>query len=118
MFEDLKQNVSQLKPGESSPDFTNECLSMLSDLMLAQSQYLFYKLASDKGQSAEMLSKISQQISIYFDRAYEKSQMNMALKKFDNGRFAGVLEYHREYFKASAWLVLGIDRFKKAKEEG
>ena len=44
--------------------------------------------------------------------------MNNALKKFDNGRFAGVLEYHREYFKASAWMVLGIDRFKKAKEEG
>lgn len=36
VFEDLKQNVSQLKPGESSPDFTNESLAMLSDLMLAQ----------------------------------------------------------------------------------
>lgn len=48
VFEDLKQQVTQLKPGECSPDFTNECLSMLSNLMLAQAQYLFYKLATEK----------------------------------------------------------------------
>jgi hypothetical protein len=36
VFEDLKTNVAQLKPGESSPDFTNESLTMLSNLMLAQ----------------------------------------------------------------------------------
>ena len=35
IFEDLKQNVSQLKPGETSPDFTSESLEMLSNLMLA-----------------------------------------------------------------------------------
>ena len=35
IFEDLKQNVSQLKPGETSPDFTAESLDMLSNLMLA-----------------------------------------------------------------------------------
>ena len=63
VFEDMKQQVAQLKPGESSPDFTSESLSMLSNLMLAQAQYLFYKLATDKNQSAEMLSKIALQIS-------------------------------------------------------
>ena len=35
VFEDLKTQVAQLKPGECSPDFTNEGLSMLSNLMLA-----------------------------------------------------------------------------------
>lgn len=35
IFEDLKQAVAQLKPGETTPDFTNECLTMLSNLMLA-----------------------------------------------------------------------------------
>lgn len=59
VFEDLKQNVAQLKPGESSPDFTNESLSMLSSLMLAQAQYLFYKLATEKKSSADVLSKIA-----------------------------------------------------------
>lgn len=44
--------------------------------MLAQSQYLFYKLATDKKQSAMVLSKVSLQISIYFSKAYEKSQQN------------------------------------------
>jgi len=29
-----------------------------------------------------------------------------------------IIYYHRKYFEASAWSVLAIDRFKKAKEEG
>ena len=29
-----------------------------------------------------------------------------------------ILEYHAKYFEASAWLVLGINRFKVAKETG
>ena len=60
IFEDLVQNVSQLKPGETGPDFTKESLSMLSNLMLAQAQYLFYKLATEKKQSADILSKTAQ----------------------------------------------------------
>lgn len=36
IFENLKENVSQLKPGETSPDFTSEGLDMLANLMLAQ----------------------------------------------------------------------------------
>ena len=35
VFEDLKANVSQLKPGETGPDFTAESLACLSSLMLA-----------------------------------------------------------------------------------
>ena len=34
IFEDLKANVAQLKPGETTPDFSNEVLTMLSNLML------------------------------------------------------------------------------------
>lgn len=59
VFEDLKNNVSQLKPGETGPDFTYEALSCLSNLMLAQAQYLFYKMASDKKMAPELLSKIA-----------------------------------------------------------
>ena len=60
VFNDLIQNVSQLKPGETSPDFTKESLEMLANLMLAQAQYLFYKLATEKKQSPDILSKTSQ----------------------------------------------------------
>ena len=35
VFEDLKTNVSQLKPGETTPDFTAEALACMSNLMLA-----------------------------------------------------------------------------------
>jgi hypothetical protein len=65
-----------------------------------------------------MLSKIALQISIYFEKAFEMSQCNRAIKKFQNGQFSGVLEYHSKYFEASAWLVLGINRFQIAKEAG
>ena len=46
------------------------------------------------------------------------SQTNRAIKKFDQGKFANILEYHGKYFEASAWLVLGINRFKVAKDTG
>ena len=68
--------------------------------------------------SPDILSKTAQQISAYFKEAYNHSQMNGYLKKFDNGKFANILQYHDKYFEASAWLVLGIDRFTKSKEEG
>jgi hypothetical protein len=38
--------------------------------MLAQAQYLFYKMATDKKMKADMLSKIALQISVYFKKAY------------------------------------------------
>lgn len=46
------------------------------------------------------------------------SQTNRAIKAFDNKKFCGVLDYHDRYFEGSAWLVLGISRFTKAKDEG
>ena len=46
------------------------------------------------------------------------SQTNKAIKKFDNGKFANIIEYHAKYFEASAWLVLGINRFQVAKDTG
>ena len=88
VFEDLQKNVTQLKPTEITPDFTPETLGMLSSLMLAQSQYLFYKLANDKGMKADILSKISQQISHYFGQSFKKSQLNMVVKNFQNKEFA------------------------------
>ena len=82
IFDDLKQSVTQLKPGDISPDFTAEGLGMLSNLMLAQSQYLFYKMANDKKMKPEVLSKIALQISIYFREAYQNSQCNRILKAY------------------------------------
>ena len=73
LFDDLKQNVTQLKPGEISPDFTAETLGMLSNLMMAQAQYLFYKMATEKKMKPEVLSKIALQISHYFKEAFTLS---------------------------------------------
>ena len=74
--------MAQLKPGESSPDFTSDVLGMLSSLMLAQAQYLFYKLATDKKQSPEILSKVALKISEYFKVAEKSAQCNRATVAF------------------------------------
>ena len=76
---------------------------MLSNLMLAQAQYLFYKMATEKKMKPEVLSKIALQISNYFREAYSQSQTNRILKAFQQGQFAGVMLYHQKYFEASAW---------------
>lgn len=47
VFEHLKTLVIALDPNETTCDFNIETLSMLSSLMLAQAQYLFYRKASD-----------------------------------------------------------------------
>jgi hypothetical protein len=44
-FEHLRSLVTNLNPSEISVDFTAESLGMLSNLMLAQAQYLFFKKA-------------------------------------------------------------------------
>jgi hypothetical protein len=54
-------------------DLTAETLGMLSNLMLAQAQYLFYKKAMDAGMRATVLSKVAMQVADYFKKAYELS---------------------------------------------
>ena len=82
VFDSLKNEVGSLKPGETGPDFTSEVLSMLAALCLAQGQYLFYKLATEKKQSAEMLAKVSTKISEYFKEANGFAAMNKATVAF------------------------------------
>lgn len=84
IFEHLRTLVTGLSPNEVTCDFTSEALGMLSNLMLAQAQYLFYKKASDAGLKAAVLSKTAMQVSEYFKKAYELSQTNTGLKTFDN----------------------------------
>jgi len=40
------------------------------------------------------------------------------LKKFDGGRFVGVMNYHAHYFKAMAYFSLLEAQFKEANEKG
>lgn len=97
-FEHLRTVTTNLNPSEISCDFTAESLGMLSNLMLAQAQYLFYKKASDAGMKAQTLSKIVMQVAEYFKKAYQLSQTNTGLKSFDQGKFANIMNYHGMYF--------------------
>jgi len=65
--------VTNLQPSEISVDLTAETLGMLSNLMLAQAQYLFYKKAMDAGMKAGVLSKVAMQVADYFRKSYELS---------------------------------------------
>jgi len=62
-FEHLRTLVTNLHPSEMSTDFTGESLGMLTNLMLAQAQYLFYRKALDAGMKAGVLAKIAMQVS-------------------------------------------------------
>ena len=80
VFEHLRTLVTGLSPSEVTVDFTAEALGMLSNLMLAQAQYLFYRKANEAGMKASILSKTSMQVAEYFKKAYELSQTNAGLK--------------------------------------
>ena len=47
VFEHLRTLVTGLNPTDISCDFTAESLGMLTNLMLAQAQYLFYRKATE-----------------------------------------------------------------------
>jgi len=84
VFEHLKTLQSNLQPSDVTCDLTSDALGMLSYLMLAQAQYLFFKKASDAGMKPAILSKTAMQVSDYFRKAYEMSQTNSGLKAYDN----------------------------------
>ena len=114
VFEHLRTLVTGLTPTEITVDFTSEALGMLSNLMLAQAQYLFYRKAAEASMKAVILSKTAMQVSEYFKKAYELSQTNNGLKDFDQRKFASVLMYHTYYFEGMAYLKLAEEEFKQA----
>lgn len=115
-FEHLRSLVSNLHPSEMSVDFTGESLGMLSNLMLAQAQYLFYRKALEAGMKPAVLAKIAMQVSQYFSKAHELSQTNVGLKGYDGAKFANVMLYHSLYFAAMGYFVLAQDELKKVAE--
>ena len=69
IFDSLRSKVGALQPSEVTVDFTSDCLSMLSELCLAQAQYLFYKKAAMAGMKAGILSKTAMKVAEYFKNA-------------------------------------------------
>ena len=118
IFEQLMTMSSQLPPGVASTDFNKETLVMNSNLCLAQAQYLFFKMASDKNMPPTILSKVAAQVSIYFQKAHDNNQTNSSLRAHESGKFANVLGYHSRYFLAQAYWVLGQQAFTQAGDAG
>lgn len=116
-FEHLRTLVTNLAPSEVTVDFTSEALGMLSNLMLAQAQYLFYKKAMDAGMKAPVLAKIAMQVADYFAKAYDLSQTNQGLKAYDSSRFSNIMHYHSLYFAAMAYSVLSVEEYKTATDK-
>ena len=71
IFEQLLTMSTQLPAEAHSVDFNKETLTQNSNLCLAQAQYLFFKKASDAGMASSVLSKVSAQVAIYFEKAFE-----------------------------------------------
>jgi hypothetical protein len=111
-FDYLKTACNQLQPAEVSPDLQSQTLDQNRDLCLGQAQYLFYKMAKDKGMKASLLSQIAMQSSIYFREAHEKNMMSQPLRQFENGAFSAKLGYHACYFEAIAFYEQGAFLYK------
>jgi hypothetical protein len=116
VFEHMRTLVTNLNPSESSCDFTSESLGMLTNLMLAQAQYLFYKKAMEAGMKPPVLAKISMQVGDYFKKAFELSLTNTGLKNYDSSKFSNVMQYHYLYFQAMSYNVIAMDDYKKVAE--
>ena len=67
---------------------------------------------------ANVLSKTAMQVSEYFKKAYELSQVNPGVKAYDNSKFTNILQYHTYYFEAMAYNVTAIEEYKKASDSG
>jgi programmed cell death 6-interacting protein len=117
IFDEIKSRVGDLKPDQVTTDFTNESLSMLTNLSLAQAQYLFYKKASEAKMKPALLSKIAMQISEYFAEAHKFSQMNQGIRQYDGGKFSNIMLFYSHYFEASAYLVLAQHERTVVKEK-
>jgi hypothetical protein len=117
-FNHLISMSTQLAPNLSSTDFDKECLNMLSNLCLAQAQYLFFKKASDAGMQGPVLAKIAAQTAIYFDTAHRDNQVNQKLRAYQQGKFANVLGYHARYFRAQSYWHLGMFNYTEAGKKG
>ena len=68
--------------------------------------------------AASVLSKVSAQVAIYFEKAFEANQVSPVLRGFDNRKFANVLGYHARYFAAMSYWQLGSSFFKQAGDQG
>ena len=96
--------MTTLPAGEATTDFSKESLSSAANLCLAQAQYLFFRMAREKGMKKNTLSKICTQIGNYFKKAFEDNQVNPNLRNFEAGHYANVLGYHGKYYTALGWL--------------
>ena len=118
VFDHLRTLVTNLSPSEVSVDFSAESLGCLTNRMLAQAQYLFYRKAMEAGMKSSVMAKIALQISEYFQKSYSLSITNQNIKAYDSGRFSNIQNYHHYYFKAMSYMVLGIDVQKQVAETG
>ena len=64
-----------------------------------------------------VLAKIVAQVSVYFQKAFEQSQVNKNVRTFDQGKFAAVLGYQAKYFIALAYNLQAEEEYKVANEK-
>ena len=117
VFEQLLTMVGNLPPAEISVDFSKEALTMNINLCLAQAQYLFFRKGKETEMKPNVLAKIVAQVSVYFQKAFEQSQVNKNVRTFDQGKFAAVLGYQAKYFIALAYNVQAEAEYKVANEK-
>lgn len=93
-------HVEKLTDFERSIDFQNCTLTMNSYLCLGNAQALYLKKFKEDKISPEILARIAKQTSSFFEKAFEASQCNPNLMKYNNGYFANVLGFYAKFYSA------------------
>lgn len=65
-----------------------------------------------------VLAKIAMQVSEYFNKAAELAGTNSGFRNYDNGKFFGVIKYHKAYFQGLAYFITAQHEYKNANETG
>lgn len=99
--DDLRNKIT----GPVTADLSQEGLSMLYYLMLAQAQACFYEQALKKKLKSRLLSKLAAQASDWYNSAWRASNSG-ALKSVLDGMWATHLDFQRRCFSASSEFQL------------
>uniref|UniRef100_A0A6B2KXP0 BRO1 domain-containing protein n=1 Tax=Arcella intermedia TaxID=1963864 RepID=A0A6B2KXP0_9EUKA len=107
-FEQLKELLEAHPEDAVTSDLTADSLNLLSTMMLAQAQELFYMMALKSNMKAGVISKLAAQASDYYSNALDGMTTN--LKSVVPKRWITYSELKRDLMKAVAQFQLGKEK--------
>uniref|UniRef100_A0A7S2RUF9 BRO1 domain-containing protein n=1 Tax=Rhizochromulina marina TaxID=1034831 RepID=A0A7S2RUF9_9STRA len=101
-FAHVRKDVINLVSGEVTPDLSEQGLSMVIQLMLAQAQACTFRKAQGQGTvKPSLLARLAQQTSVYYSQALDYAKSS-GMKGVVEGSWIDLLDFHRAAYEATA----------------